>query len=116
MSRVLLIAFSLLLNGNRDILLAAGHSAAAISTVRHGIEVANGRHFPYQRVLVTDSDLNDPIGPSEESAPEEELPFEYEVDYGDYQDDDDSEDDDDNDDDGEDDDEACDLQQDNIDM
>lgn len=118
MSRVLLITFSLLLNGNVGILLAAGHAAAATSAFDYGTEVADSRVFPQKRVLVTDSDLNDPVGPLEESAPEEELPFEYEVDYGDYQDYDDSQDDDDDDDDvdDEEDTETCDLQQDDIDM
>lgn len=118
MSRVLLIAFSLLLNGNVGILLAAGHAAAAISALKYGTEVADSRVSLQKRVLVTESDLNDPVGPLEESAPEEELPFEYEVAYGDYQDYDDSQDDDDDDDDvdDEEDTETCDLQQDDIDM
>lgn len=91
-TRVQLIAFCLLLTATRDRLAAASQIAAEDSRIRVENDLAGLRLLPTRRLLTSDTD-SAPEAASEESAPEEQLPFEYEVDYDDYEADEDSEDD-----------------------
>ncbi len=108
-TRVQLIAICLLLTATRDRLAAASQIAAADSRIRVENHLAGLRLLPTRRLLTSDTDTSAPEAASEESVPEEQLPFDSEVDYDDYEADGDSEDDSAEV-------EDCDLKQENVDL